>query len=190
MSKIPAKESSSASEKKTPPPPADHWEDEAMTLLSWHAPGRPFKKHSREYFVNILLIMSAVEIILFLFAQYLLMLVVASLVFLAFVMATIPPREFHYRISTEGVLLEDHFYIWDELYDFYFLPQNGVQVLHIGTHAYFPGELLLTIGDVSADEIKEVLIHYLPFREYVKPSFIERAGNWLQHNFPLEKTAS
>ena len=159
-----------------------------ITLLSWHAPGRPFKHHTKEYFINCTLIMGAVEIILFLFSQYLLMIVIFSLVFLAFALAIVPPRTFFYKVSTEGILIEDHYFIWDELYDFYFLPQNGVDVLHIGTRAYFPGELLLTLGDVPEQDIKDILIHYLPFREYVKPAFVDRAGNWLQHNFPLEKS--
>src|ERR1700730_967154 len=61
------------------------------TLLSWHAPGRPFRQRSLEYFINVFLIMLALEIILFLFSQYLLMLVVFSLVFLAFALAIVPP---------------------------------------------------------------------------------------------------
>src|SRR5579859_2471284 len=117
------------------------------TLLEWDAPGRPFRKHSKQYFINILLITAALEIILFLFAQHLLMVVVLSLVFLSFALAISPPRKFHYRITTEGILVEDHFFIWEELYDFYFWKEHGQEVLHVGTKAFFPGEVLLTLGE-------------------------------------------
>ena len=163
-----------------------HFRD-VKTLLSWHAPGRPFKKHSREYFANIILIMLAIEIILFLFSQYLLMLVVISLAFLAIALAITPPHLFYYKITTEGVRIENSFFIWGELYDFYFTTHFGIKILRIRTKAYFPGELTITIGDIPEDQIKSVLLYYLPFREYVEPTFIEKAGDWLARNFPLEK---
>ena len=157
------------------------------TFLEWNAPGRPFIKHSKQYFLNALLITTALEIILFLFSEYALMMVALALVFLALALAWIPPRMFHYRITSEGVLVEDHFFIWEELYDFYIWDEHGEEVLHIGTKG-FPGEILLTLGhEMSVDKIKKVLLPYLPFREYVKPSFIDKAGSWLEHNFPLEK---
>lgn len=160
---------------------------EIKTILSWHAPGRPFKTHSKEYFINIILIVMAFEIILFFFSWYLLMMVVLSLTFLGIVLATVPPHPFYYKITTEGIRIEDSFFIWDELYDFYFTKHYGIQVLKIGTKAYFPGELTLTIAEVSEDQIKASLLPFLPFREYVKPTFIEKAGDWLERNFPLEK---
>ena len=127
-----------------------------------------------------------IEIILFLFSQYMLMLVVISLVFVAFALATVPPRDFHYRISSEGITVEDHFFLWQELYDFYFWKREGINVLHVRTHALIPGELTITLGGISEDHIKHVLLPYLPFREYVRPTFMDKAAAWLTRNFPLE----
>jgi hypothetical protein len=106
---------------------------EVTTLLSWEAPGRPFVKRNKEYFVNVILIMLALEVILFLFSQYMLMIVVASLVFLAYALATVPPHAFHYKLTSEGILVEDHFFLWQELYDFYFTRKEQVDILHIRT---------------------------------------------------------
>lgn len=170
----------------------EEWEDpynfeEITTFLSWHAPGRPYKKHSIEYFTNIFLIVMAVEIIIFLFHQYLFMALVFSLAFLAFALAVVPPRNLFYRISSQGVRIEDHYFIWDELYDFYFMKSHGQDILYIRTKDYFPGELTIVLGDISAQQVKKVLLNFLPYREYVKPTFIEKAGNWLEKNFPLER---
>ncbi len=159
------------------------------TLISWHAPGRPFKTHSKEYFVNIFLITVAIEVIVFLFHMYLLMLVILSLAFLAFALAIVPPHMFYYKITSEGIRIEDSFFIWDELYDFYFTKQNGIELVKIGTKSYFPGELTLMLGDITPQQLKMALISYLPFREYVKPTFTQKAGDWLEKNFPLEKTS-
>src|SRR3989344_3893153 len=87
------------------------------TLLSWSAPGRPFQKRNKEYFLNILIIMLLVEVILFLFSQYILMVLVLSLVFLSYALNTVTPHDFQYKITSEGIQVEDHFFLWQELYD-------------------------------------------------------------------------
>jgi hypothetical protein len=167
-------------------PQNDYMEETAP--LEWTAPGRPFKKRTKQFYLTALLIMLLLEIILFLFSQYLLMVVIVSLVFVGFALASVPPKDFHYRVSTEGIMIEDRFFLWKELYDFYFKKVDGVETIHVRTQAYLPGELILTLGDLDKDEVKKALFPYLPFREYVKPSFMEKSGDWLSKNFPLENT--
>jgi hypothetical protein len=164
--------------------------NEVKTLLSWKAPGRPFRKRGKQYYLTSLLIALLVEIILFLFGQYMLMLVVASLLFMAFALASVPPKDFHYRISTEGIMIEDHFFIWQELYDFYFKTHGNEDTLHVGVHGFFIGEITLTLREVNREHIKRIMLNYLPFREVVKSTFMEKAGEWLEKNFPLEKSSS
>lgn len=170
-------------------PTEPDYHHDVHTYLAWEAPGRPFKERSREFFINGFLLMIVVEIILFFFSQYLLMMVVFSLVFLAFALASVPPRTFHYKISSQGILIDKSFFIWEELYDFYFFKHHGKETLHVTTRTFFPGELTITLGDVPVEDIKQVLLHYLPYREYVEPTWLEKAGNWLEHNFPLERNA-
>ena len=159
---------------------------EIKTLLSWNAPGRPFRKRTKQYFLTVLLIMLLIEIILFLFSQYPLMLVVLSLVFVSFALAIVPPHDFHYRISTEGITIEDHFFLWQELYDFYFKKIEGIEVLHIRTHDLIPGVLTIPIQGLDKEHVKIILLPYLPYREVVRETFMEKSGNWLSKNFPLE----
>lgn len=161
---------------------------QVKTLLSWSAPGRPFKKKQKEYFITSLLIVLFVEVILFLFSQYLLMVVVLSLTFVSFALAIVPPKDFHYRISTEGITIEDHFYLWQELYDFYFKKRNNVEVLHLRTRVLLPGELTITLGNIDKEHVKSVIIPYLPYREVIKSTFVEKSGDWLSRNFPLERS--
>lgn len=171
--------------KKTLPLPQET--SEVRTLLEWNAPGRPFTQRTKQFYMTGLLIMLFIEIILFLFSQYMLMLLVLSLVFVSFALESTPPRAFYYRVSTQGVMVEDRFFIWEELYDFYFKKESGTDVLHIGTKSFIPGELTLTVNEKDEEAIKETLVHFLPFREYIKPTFMEKAGVWLSKNFPLEK---
>ena len=164
-----------------------HNPNEIKTLLEWSAPGRPFRIRSKQYYLTSILITLLVEVILFLFSQYVLMLVVLSLVFVAFALATVPPRNFKYRISSEGITIEDHFFLWQELYDFYFKKREGVDVVHVRTHSFIPGELTLTLGNIDREHIKSALLPYLPYREFVKPTFMDKSADWLTKNFPLEQ---
>ncbi|HLD01961.1 MAG TPA: hypothetical protein VJC10_03735 [Patescibacteria group bacterium] len=160
---------------------------EVKTLLSWHAPGRPFRGRSKEFYATALLFVLVFEIMAFLFSWYALMAAIAAVFFLSYALTTIPPKDFHYRISSQGVKVENHFYLWQELYDFYFTKQEGETVVHIRTKAFIPGELLLTLGSIPREQLKSALLHYLPFREYVESTFVEKSGEWLSKTFPLEK---
>lgn len=160
---------------------------EIKTILEWSAPGRPFRRRGKQYYLTSLLIVLLIEIILFLFSQYMLMLVAVSLLFVAFALATVPPSDFKYRISSEGITIEDHFFLWQELYDFYFKKKEGVDVVHLRTHSFIPGELTLTLGSIDREHIKSTLLPYLPYRETVRQNFMEKSGQWLEKNFPLEK---
>ena len=53
---------------------------EVRTLLSWIAPNRPHHRRGKEYFVNVVIILFALEVILFLFHQYMLMVLAFSVV--------------------------------------------------------------------------------------------------------------
>src|SRR5690348_2144771 len=79
---------------------------EVKTLLSWSAPGRPFRKRGKQFYLTALLIALLIEVIFFFFSQYLFMYVVMSLVFAGLALSSAPPKNFHYKISTEGITIE------------------------------------------------------------------------------------
>jgi hypothetical protein len=157
------------------------------TLLEWQSDSRPFKKRSKEFYINSLLIILALEVILFLFSEYMLMMVVLSVAFLVFALSFTPPRLMSYRISTEGIAVDDHFFLWQELYDFYFKRKNGYVMLHIRTKAYLPGEILAVLNDEQKEVVKRALLQFLPYREVVRTTFTEKAGEWAVKTFPLER---
>ena len=117
------------------------------------------------------------------------MVVVAALVFMGFAFSLVPPRNFHYKISSEGITIEDHFYLWHELYDFYFIRKEGMDILHVRTVDFFPGELIISLGEIHRNQIVKAILPFLPYRELVKPTFMEKSGDWLYKNFPLEKNS-
>ncbi len=163
-------------------------ENDVHTLLSWHAPGRPFRIRDSAYYINMLLILLPLEVIFFLFSQYMLMLLLVALAFLYYALSTVPPHDFRYKISTEGITVEDYFFLWQELYDFYFKRIDNTDYIIIRTKAYIPGELTISLGDIHREQVKIALLPYLPFREYVKPTSVEKMAEWLKKTFPLERS--
>jgi hypothetical protein len=161
---------------------------EVKTLLSWTGPGRPYKRRTKQFFLTVILLAFLFEVIAFLFSQYLLMLVIFFLVLMSFSFVLVPPKNFHYRISTEGITVEDHFYLWQELYDFYFKRREGIDILHVRTHSFLPGELIIPLGDITKEHVRSALLSYLPYREVIKPTFMEKSADLLVKNFPLENT--
>ncbi len=118
------------------------------------------------------------------------MLVVLAFVFLAFALASVPPHESEYKVSTEGFTIDEHFFLWQELYDFYFKKRLDMDVLHIRTEAFIPGELFVPLnGKVTEEQVKSAMARFLPFREIVQQTFMEKSGDWLSRNFPLENAA-
>lgn len=166
----------------------EHHYNEVKTLLSWEAPGRPFRKRHKSYFINVSVIATLCMIISFLFSQFFLALVIASLVFVIFALNTVPPHNFRYKISSEGITIEDHFFLWQELYDFYFNRTEGHDTLQIRTKAFIPGELTIPLGDLTKDHVRSILLSCLPYRETIKKTFTEKSADWLSRNFPLERT--
>ena len=165
----------------------NHAYSDVKTLISWSAPGRPYRKKGKEFYMSGLLIVFLVEVLLFIFSEYLLMFVILTLYFFAVALSIVPPQNFHYRISNQGIKVENHFYLWEELYDFYFKKIDGLTVLIVRSKDFFPGELKISLGEVPSDHVRRVLIGYIPYREVVVPTFMERSGDWLARNFPLER---
>lgn len=160
------------------------------TLLSWHAPDRIYHKKGREYYINIILIILIIEVLLFLFHQFTLMILIVTFGFLVFALAVMPPNTTRYRISSQGIALDESFFLWRELYDFYFTQREGQDVLHIRTAEYYPGEVVVHLGEMHKEQIISVLVQFLPYRESVQKTFMEKSGDWLSNTFPLDKLPS
>lgn len=161
--------------------------EEKETLLYWRSASRPFKKRSREYWATLVIIVLLISLILFFFGQYALILAVWALSFLAIVLSTVPPHDVDHKITNQGIVIGEHAYLWDELYDFYFRKRFGEEVLEVRGHTALPFLLTITLGPLSKEQIKEALIKYLPYREVVERTFMDKAGDWLARTFPLEK---
>ncbi len=176
-------------------PPSEESEDEEYfplqggnqeeVLYEWKAPSRPFKKRKRQYFMTVITIGVLLSLILFFAGQILPIAVVFAVVFLSYVMATVPPHDIMFGITTLGIRIEDELYYWEELGRFWYSDIYTQRVLHVELDR-FPFRLSMVLG---ADAQEAVLSEYLMvmlLHEQPKPTTYEKISDWLQKKFPLD----
>lgn len=159
--------------------------EEEKTLFTWKAAQRVFKKRSREYFTTIGAIVVLVCLILLFVQEFLLIAVIGSISFVAYVLATVEPESTEHEISTRGVRTGGKFFRWDELGRFWLDESLGQRILHIETYKVFPRQLVFLVED--PDKMKDLLSPYL-LQEKPEPGFLDKASDWMSEKVPLESS--
>lgn len=166
-------------------PAGDEKEVVQEVLLAWSSPSRLFKKRDKEYFTNIGAIVFLLIIILVFAREYLLIAAVVSIVFLVYVLSTVPPEEVSHRITNLGLESAGHFYRWETLADFWFEEQWGQTMVVfrplVGTR------ILVLLGGEDKDAVHTLVAKYIPFREQPEKTWVDNAANWITEKIPLEK---
>lgn len=155
-------------------------------LLVWKSLSRKETKYPKEFFTTIAAISFLVSVICAFFQEWLLILVVWSIVFLAYALTKVPPEETEHKITTHGITSLGHSYIWSELGPFWFVEKDGVTMLHVA-HVNIFGQLMMIVDDADKNQIRDILADYLPFIEYPRKSASEKIADWFVKRFPLEK---
>ena len=176
------------------PPGEDHpdfdpyldYYDPVRTIISWKAPSRPYRKKARSYYTTVALLIILVSLIAFFWGERLLIGAILALGFLVYVLNFTPPGEIEYKISSQGIIIGDHFYHWEELDSFWFSEKEGQKILNVLTKFRFPGLLMLVMGDTEEEHLQTIVAHYLPFHEIAPKSTLEKWSESLQKHFPLE----
>lgn len=158
------------------------------TLLAWTASERPFKRRSREYFTTIGAIVFLIGVILLFLKEWLLIVVMIALMFVAYIMSTVEPRKVEHKITNQGIVTGGRRYRWGELGRFWFTEKWGEKVLHTETLFGMPRQLLMLLGETKQEQVKKILSDYLPFEEPEK-TWVDNASEWLSRRVPLETSS-
>jgi hypothetical protein len=153
--------------------------------LSWTSPSRIFKRRDKEYFTNIGAIVFLLSVILVFAREFVLVAAVLSIVFLIYVLSTVPPEDVKHIISNLGIESAGHFYRWETLGEFWFEEQWGQGMLVI--HPYFGPRILILLGSEDRNSVKNAVAKHIPYREQPEKSWVDSAASWLSHKIPLEK---
>lgn len=154
--------------------------------LSWTSPSRLFKRRNKEYFTNIGAIVFLLVVILIFAREFVLVAAVLSIVFLIYVLSTVPPEDIAHRMTDTGIESGGHFYRWEELRAFWFEEQWG-QVLCI-LQPLVGARIIILLGSQDKKEIQGIAEKHIPFLEHPEKSWVENAASWLSKKVPLEKS--
>lgn len=157
-------------------------EDMEKDLVVWTAPARPFKRRNRDFYVTVLAMAGVTGLVLFLIEGWLPVILVISLVFLFYVMATVEPENIEYKITNKGIKIAGSLTGWENMRRFWFAKRLDNELLVIETRS-LPGRLEIVINTGVKDEIRKELSQYLVHEE-VPASSIDKAANWFSNRMP------
>jgi hypothetical protein len=146
-----------------------------QVLFSWHAPARPFKRRSRDFYVNLMAMAFLIGIVLFIIEGFMPILLMISLLFLFYIMSTIEPDKMEYEITSNGINFGNLETPWNQLGRFWFTYRFGSEVLVIET-ASLLGRTEIVINPDDKNKIKDILSKYLVF-EKIPPSTMDKMVN-------------
>ena len=156
--------------------------------LSWSSPSRLFKRRDKEYFTNIGAIVFLLTVILVFAREFVLVGAVLSIVFLVYVLSTVPPEDVKHSISNIGIESAGHFYRFEGLVEFWFEEQWGQTLLIL--RPIMGSRIIILIGTMEKKRVQEALKQYVAFREQPEKSWVDNAASWLSKKVPLEKPLS
>lgn len=151
-------------------------------LVTWIAPARPFKRRDRQFYVTVVSIAAMVCLILFLAEGAMPVILIISLIFLYYVMSTVPPDNIEYKITNKGIKVLDKRVDWQYLGRFWFTKRYDSELLILET-SFVPNRMELVITPESKEQIIKTLSEYL-VQEEISPSNIDKLIDWFSKKLP------
>jgi hypothetical protein len=151
-------------------------------LAVWTAPARPFKRQDRQFFVTLIAIASILGLVLFLVEGVMPVVLIISLIFLYYIMSTVPPDNIEYKLTNRGVKVAENLTEWGNFTRYWFSRRFDSELLVFETIA-IPGRMELVITPEVKSQITKALIPYVVFEE-VPPSYIDKAASWFSKKLP------
>ena len=151
-------------------------------VLSWTAPARPFKRRNREFYVTIIAMASVVGLVMFIAEGAMPVILLASLVFLFYVLSTVEPENIEYFITNRGIKIGDKTTEWDFIIKYWFGKRFDTNLLVLET-SFLPGRLELVVNPENVDDVRKAFSKFLP-EEEAKPTKLDRATNWFASRLP------
>jgi hypothetical protein len=167
--------------------PREEMEDlkEEKVLLEWTAPERAFQRRDRDFWITAVAILVLVAVILIFIKEFFLIIALGSILFLYYVMSTVPPENIKNKLTNRGVYFGEARYEWIVLRRFWFKKSLSSLLLAIETNLRFPRQIMLVIDSRDQEKIKELVVKRIPMLEE-SPTFVDRLTKRIASALPLE----
>lgn len=159
--------------------------NEEKVLYEWTAPERAFQRREKDFWITAVAILVLVAVIFIFIKEFFLIIALGSLMFMFYVLSTVPPANVLYRITNRGIYFGEIVYYWDVLEKFWFKKSLSTEMVHFGTTLKFPHLVSLVIIPKDETKLKEIIIKKIPLVEN-PPSIIDKLTAWFAKRLPLE----
>lgn len=132
-----------------------------------------------------LVIAILVSVLLIFAGEWMLIGVIAAMVFAYYVWSTVPPEEVEHVLTTRGVRVHGQLYRFEDMERWWMEDRWGYKMLIIDIPVAFPKRLHLVVGNVDENVLKETMGVSVLMEQPVETP-MERMGKWLAEKFPLD----
>jgi hypothetical protein len=160
--------------------------NEEKTLFEWEAPERPFKKMDKDFWITAVVMLVLFSIILIFIKEFFLIVALVSVLFLYYVLSTVPPQMIRNKITNRFVYFGDVKYSWGLFLRFWFKKSLNNELLEFETNLRIPRQVSIVINEEDKEIIKEIVLKKLPLIES-SPNFMDKVTKWFGERLPLEK---
>lgn len=144
-------------------------QNKTVELLVWDAPSRQFDPKSPQWFLGLMGIGIVCIVIFAVLRDIWLILLTGSIIFVYYALARVEPTDIEHRVLNTGIEISGRLYSWEDLKSFSLGRNGSVDILKLETKMVFPHALELLLPEETdieeLSELKELLIHYLPYEE-------------------------
>jgi predicted membrane protein len=160
--------------------------NEEKVLFEWESAERSFKKRDKDFWITVVAILVLVGVILIFIKEFFLIIALVSVLFLFYVLSTVPPQNVKSKITNRAVYFGELRYEWELLPRFWFKKSLDSILLEFETNLRFPRQISLVINPEDEEKIKEIVVKKIPLIES-SPSFVDKLTKWFGDRLPLEK---
>lgn len=168
---------------KTDPPPIPNTKHEVeKTVYKWNGPVRPFKQRDKDFWATLIAIASVFAVILFLVEGVMPVILIIALIFLFYVLSTVPPENAEFEITNFGLRIGDKLTPWEAITGFWFAKRFDQEMLILET-TMIPGRVEIICDSQKKKEITEALSTYTIEK---KPQItqVDRMTDWISRKLP------
>jgi|SRR3989344_1710073 len=160
--------------------------EQERVVVIWKAPARPYKGKGKGFMTVPLVIGGLVALILLVAGEWVLISVVAALVFGYYAWTVVPPEEVEYKLTTRGARVGGDLYEWEWFTRWWETEKWGHKLITLEMPGNVVGRLILPVGSGDVSKVVGVMEKLL-LNEKPPETMTDKAGKWLTEKFPLEQ---
>jgi hypothetical protein len=163
----------------------DRYVVQEKTLFEWKAPNRVVRHHKRTEVAQSLLLVLLGTLVFALVGELFLLCVFLSFVGLYILMVSTKPSILRYQVTTIGIKIEEKYYYWSQLTQFWIEEKSETLVLHVRNIYPTVHNLRMVIHKEDEEAVRTTIGKYLLYKK-PQQSQAEKLTHFLLDKLPFE----